>query len=248
MNTLHGYPSLAAPAQRGLTLVELMVSLVLSLVLAAGMIQLFIGTKQTYRFYDALSRIQENGRFALDSMSGDIRMAGYSPPTIPSPPNALATNGTDANGNDDITVRWIDNGNQSRVYSVAARTAGGAVPTCVNAGTSLRLDRNNGGAQELIEGVEAMRIRYGVCGDANGDGIIDGPTTYVPAATVTAANNWNQVCSVRIDLMMVSLEDRVVSQPQAIFFPPYTNNAWPVNDRCLRQAFSTTVAIRNRMP
>lgn len=63
--------------QRGLTLVELMVSLVLSLVLMLGAMQLFSGSKQTYQLSDSLARVQENGRFALDLLSRDIRQAGF---------------------------------------------------------------------------------------------------------------------------------------------------------------------------
>ena len=48
--------------QHGLTLVELMVSLVLSLVLMLGAMQLFVGSKQTYRLSDSLARVQESGR------------------------------------------------------------------------------------------------------------------------------------------------------------------------------------------
>ena len=62
--------------QRGLSLVELMVAVVLGLVLTAGIIQLFVGSKQAYRFHDAHSRVQENARFAIDALNFDIRMAG----------------------------------------------------------------------------------------------------------------------------------------------------------------------------
>jgi type IV pilus assembly protein PilW len=63
--------------QRGLTLVELMVSLVLSLVLMLGAMQLFTGSKQTYQLSDALARVQENGRYALDLLARDIRQSGF---------------------------------------------------------------------------------------------------------------------------------------------------------------------------
>lgn len=62
--------------QAGLSLVELMVALVLGLILSAGIIQLFVGSKQTYRFEEALSRLQENGRFAIETLNRDVRMAG----------------------------------------------------------------------------------------------------------------------------------------------------------------------------
>jgi len=63
--------------QGGLTLIEIMVALVVSLILIAGVIQIFVGTKQTYRFQDSLARVQENGRFALETINRDSRLAGY---------------------------------------------------------------------------------------------------------------------------------------------------------------------------
>lgn len=63
--------------QRGLTLVEMLVAIVISLFLTAGMIQVYLSNKQTYRFTEGLSRIQENGRFALDHMAEDLRMADF---------------------------------------------------------------------------------------------------------------------------------------------------------------------------
>jgi type IV pilus assembly protein PilW len=62
--------------QRGLTLIELMVALVMGLVLLAGVVTVFIANKQTYRFQDALARLQENGRFAVTLLDRDIRRAG----------------------------------------------------------------------------------------------------------------------------------------------------------------------------
>lgn len=62
--------------QRGVSLVEVMIAMVIGLVLTAGVIQLFLGSKQTYRFHDAVSRVQENARFAIEALNFDIRMAG----------------------------------------------------------------------------------------------------------------------------------------------------------------------------
>lgn len=63
--------------QRGVSLIELMVSMALGLLLTAGILQVFASNSQAYRFHEALSRIQENGRFALDELTREIRMAGY---------------------------------------------------------------------------------------------------------------------------------------------------------------------------
>jgi type IV pilus assembly protein PilW len=61
----------------GLTLVELMIAMALSLLLMGGAIGIFIGSKQAYRTEDAMSRNQEAGRFAISALSQQIRSAGY---------------------------------------------------------------------------------------------------------------------------------------------------------------------------
>jgi type IV pilus assembly protein PilW len=63
--------------QRGLSLVEIMVALAVGAVLLTGVIQIYASTKATYRLQDNLARLQENGRFALDFLTRDVRMAGY---------------------------------------------------------------------------------------------------------------------------------------------------------------------------
>ena len=61
---------------RGLSLVELMVALVVGLLLTAGAISVFLSNKRTHEVTSGLSRLQENARFALETMLRDLRMAG----------------------------------------------------------------------------------------------------------------------------------------------------------------------------
>lgn len=63
--------------QQGLTIVEIMIAMVLSLILTAGVVEVFLGSKNTYRVNEAMSRLQEEGRMALELLSRDVRMAGY---------------------------------------------------------------------------------------------------------------------------------------------------------------------------
>jgi type IV pilus assembly protein PilW len=70
-------------SQRGLTVIELMIALLLSLLLIGGVIQIYLGTKSTYRVTEGLSRLQENTRFSTDMIARDIRMAGYIPCSQP---------------------------------------------------------------------------------------------------------------------------------------------------------------------
>lgn len=63
--------------QAGLSLVELMVAVVIALILTAGVIQIFLASNQTYRVNEAVSRVQENARFAVDHLNYQVRMAGF---------------------------------------------------------------------------------------------------------------------------------------------------------------------------
>lgn len=66
-----------APTSRGLSLVELMVALVIGLVISIGVFQVFSSTRVTYQLDEALARVQENGRFAMEFLTQDIRHAGH---------------------------------------------------------------------------------------------------------------------------------------------------------------------------
>ncbi|MEH6626100.1 MAG: PilW family protein [Motiliproteus sp.] len=63
--------------QQGVSLVELMISLVISSLLMLGVFEVFLGSSNTDRVAHAFARIQENGRLAMDILSRNIRMAGY---------------------------------------------------------------------------------------------------------------------------------------------------------------------------
>ena len=66
-----------ARQQRGMTLVEIMVAITISLILLAGIIQVFLASKATYRMQDGLSRVQENGRYAMYFIGRRAREAGF---------------------------------------------------------------------------------------------------------------------------------------------------------------------------
>ena len=63
--------------QRGFSVVELMVAMAISLLLLGGVISIFISSKNSYETNERLSRIQESGRFALNSIVADLRGSGF---------------------------------------------------------------------------------------------------------------------------------------------------------------------------
>jgi len=63
--------------QYGLSLIELMIAITLSSIILLGIGQIFTGSKQTYQTGEALSRVSENLRFALEIMTQDISRGGF---------------------------------------------------------------------------------------------------------------------------------------------------------------------------
>lgn len=97
MNHLH------ATREAGLSLIEMMVTLVIGAFLMIGVIAMFSQTRSTYRTNDTVARMQENARFILSQMEPDLRLTGSwgmqnVGPHVDVPPgvNATCSDGSDA--------------------------------------------------------------------------------------------------------------------------------------------------------
>lgn len=126
------------------------------------------------------------------------------------------------------TGRDTSNGNPIHALYVQRRAAGsgGAAPT----------------AYELVEGVENMQITYGE--DTNDDNNID---RYVDGTSVAS---WADVLSVRVELLLASDTDNVVSQTGSATAQVVTFGGATVNnsDGRYRRAITNVFAIRNKLP
>ena len=63
--------------QSGYTLIELLIALTIGAFLIGGILQLYVGSKKSYTTQQALTELQEVGRFSLNMMVRDIRLAGF---------------------------------------------------------------------------------------------------------------------------------------------------------------------------
>lgn len=61
----------------GVSMVELMVSMALGLLIVATIGYAYLASRQAFRTMESLSRMQENARFAFETMANDLRMAGF---------------------------------------------------------------------------------------------------------------------------------------------------------------------------
>ncbi|HEU0202747.1 MAG TPA: PilW family protein [Burkholderiaceae bacterium] len=221
MHALHRKGS-ARAHQRGLSLIELMVAITLGLFLLTVTISVFLGISRTARTQDAASRLDENGRFAIESITRAIRLAGYrnwgGPGGAPGytgtgDPVINATDGTAATTgySDTINVRFHGAG-------PAVGTADGSIVDCLGnpvaegstladrvvntftvaaSGSERVLTCDNGtGAVTLATNIDSLQILYGV-DISGGDRVAD---RWVRANDVA---NWDQVVAVRVSLMAV---------------------------------------------
>ena len=73
---MHSNPFFAT-GQRGFSLIELMISMVISMLIAGALAIVFMKVGETNREQFKASQQIENGRFAVDLMGSDVRHAGY---------------------------------------------------------------------------------------------------------------------------------------------------------------------------
>jgi len=63
--------------QKGLSLIEMLVAVTISLTIMSGVLAIMSSTKKTSALQDELSRLQEDARFLMEDLSYNIRMGGY---------------------------------------------------------------------------------------------------------------------------------------------------------------------------
>ncbi|OLU21158.1 pilus assembly protein PilW [Pseudomonas sp. PA1(2017)] len=155
-------------SQAGLSLIELMIAMALSLLLMLGVLQIFLSSKQTYTANSALSRVQESGRFAMDFITYDLRNAGYKGECF-SDVNALVANSTDDRINLNQALKgwdaqtslpsWPTNlstdktaGTDSIIIKHAATNAGviGTTDIATNAASIVMASTNNDAANTYV--------------------------------------------------------------------------------------------------
>jgi type IV pilus assembly protein PilW len=131
----------------GFTLIELLVALLIGSIVITVVGGLFLANTNTFRAVDDGSRLQENGRFALQTIARVTRQAGFAPPDVLQlfkepkdafPANIVATsttariiygvNGTGPNNSDSLTVAFRPAVNGELVDCTGSQQASIAAP------------------------------------------------------------------------------------------------------------------------
>lgn len=174
--------------QKGVTLVELLVALVICGMVAAGIYQVFIAQGKAYTVQEQVTEVQQSVRSAMEILLRDLRMAGFdndnilSTINITSPIANLSDNDITVNYEyydktlaqyQKHTVRyWRDGGSSQLIRQLTVNDVGSPQET-------------------LLENVENLNFTYGV--DVNEDGALD---NWVPAGSIGVS----KVVAVRVTL------------------------------------------------
>jgi type IV pilus assembly protein PilW len=175
--------------QRGVTLIELLVALVIFGVVIGAIYRLFVAQTRAYTVQDQVVEVQQTVRSVMEILLRDLRMAGYdddntaSTVTIPIP---IATPVQAS----DITVSY------EYYDSILAQYQRHTVRYWRDAGSSTlfrqcTINAVAEAAEPLLENVDALTFTYGV--DTNEDGNVD---NWVAATGVGVS----KVIAVRISL------------------------------------------------
>lgn len=78
--------------ERGRTMIELMVALTIGVVVVGATLATVVGTGQSARLQDGQGRLAEEAQVALNFLTSQLRMAGYSPPRVNGIPGANFAN------------------------------------------------------------------------------------------------------------------------------------------------------------
>lgn len=220
--------------QRGFTLIELMVAMLIGLILTLAALQLFMTNQRTFALQQAVAELHEDGQQAVRYMVADLRQAGRGSAVAGAiPPIDLQTSSNGAN--DTLAIRYWgistcagevypEENEIHNVYSV-----NGQVLQCRSVLTNTTVD--------LVSGVESFQVLYGI--DGNKDGEL-GVTQFVTAADLTADS---VVVAIRFALLLSS---DLFRQSQSM-----DTTHWVLDQRVdrsdsdLRRVFNSTVQLRN---
>jgi type IV pilus assembly protein PilW len=214
--------------QRGYTLIEILVALLIGLFLLGGLFTLEWGTRRASANQTALAQLQDNQRFAMSLLNDVIQAAGYYPnPTLytalaalPAAGAAFPTAGqpitgthTSATVPDSITVRYMTASNDTTINCLGGtNTTGGTLlytnQFIVNTATNqLQCSLNGGTFTPLVNGVTNLQILYGV--NTSGSTTTHNVDTY-KTATQMAPTDWLNVTAVQVTL---SFQNPLYGQP-----------------------------------
>jgi type IV pilus assembly protein PilW len=154
-------------SEQGFTLVELLVTIVVSVVVLAGIFSTFYSQHTSYLNQEQVVSMQQNLRVAMYIMERDIRMAGYDPNGGSGAGIVAANAGSiriaqDLTNNAGTEIPDGDVGDPGEDITFSLQDADGDGDTDL-----VRIDHNGAGVQMIAEDIDALNFVY-----LNQDGVV----------------------------------------------------------------------------
>ena len=231
--------------QKGLTLIELMVSLLIGLIVVAASVSLFTASQQTSALQLSSSNMQNQADFALKMIAQDLKLAGYSKDTVDDfskrPFNWFyTTEGGAGTANDGLSIYYeaVDSGvNQDcdgTTYSQGLRM-----------NNTYRVDANglltcNG--VPLVDNVISFQVLFGMDSDD-----VTGPDLYLERneAALYFIQKKAKPVTVSIGLLMGS--DRTFDTLGSESIKVLNESKVTVNDKRMHLLMERTVTLYNML-
>jgi type IV pilus assembly protein PilW len=214
--------------QRGLTLIELLVSMAIAVFLLGGLLTILGNTRRVFGAQNSMAQFQDNQRLVMTLLGDVIQQAGYFPnPTVNVATTALPVAGVTfptagqaitgtyqaAVPNDTITVRFATTQNDGVINCTGGSNTTTVTPPLVYvnqfsvdaAGNLVCTLTANGVVAPPVTLVSGIQGQPGIQNLQILYGVTTNPAagtgavdTYLRADQVTATNNWLNVASVKV--------------------------------------------------
>ncbi len=236
--------------QLGVTLIELMVSMMLGLALVSGISQLFIQSQKSFTLQRNISDMMDDGVFVLEDLAKGLLLAGFYPSATSIPvgyvvPGYIGTNSTDNELYYSFILGDLSQLNNSICLSGASNcisTSTNCDPITVHVSydtTSGDLSCISGSAsQPLIQNVKQLTFKYGIRNGTSPNYTF----YYTDAATVTANNQWTNVIAIKVFLVLRSTDDNL-NRIKGYYYD-IDGNKVTMTDNRLYKTFSKTIFLR----
>lgn len=235
---------------RGFSLIEFMIAGTLGLVLLAGVGQLFVGSNGAFRANRVLAGIQDNGRFALWYLAGELRNSGWDTTDSAESFNfdfdsdcaGPCSTFNDANGNDSFTVRYLG----TTDCSGATVANNEVINRYYIQNNTLMCDGNASSPQPIADNIESLHVLYGV--DIDNSALdFHSVDKYINTSEVLNLKSgyfaMNNIRSVRIALLVAgseaTLQDRTTRSYQLL------DRSVTRTDLTPRRVYSVTLKLGN---
>ena len=141
--------------QKGITLIEILISLVVASIILAGAYRVLISESQVYTVQDAVAGIQNDARAAMEIMVSDLRMAGYDKEGGGS---TVVVSQPVSGGAHNITVQWEEN--DTTVREVRYYLLGNQLMRAIYFNNAIA----NDSPHVVLDGVSDLTFSYDISG------------------------------------------------------------------------------------